>query len=505
MRHNVTIPAIAAVLTFAIHLVANAHYGFFRDELYFIICGLHPQFGYVDQPPLVPLLAAATQMAGHSLILLRAVPALFAAAAVYTTGLLVLEIGGGMFAQILACLVVFFADVLMSFGMKVSTDEVGLWTWTLIALLVTRIVKGGSPRLWLWAGVAAGISLQSKYSVIFFLAALVIGLLLTPARRVLFSGWFVAGCAIMIAIVLPNLAWQWANGFPMLELLRNGAHEKNVIAGPLLYLVQEILITNPFLAVIWIIGLVYLFASRQFRFLAFAYVVLIAQMILLHGKHYYPAAIYPVLIAGGAIAIENWTRRIAVLRIATVAYITVFGLVFLPFALPVLSEDNFIAYSGAISEAMHISQKTLATERGRESAALPGDWADMHGWPQLAQAVQSVYNGLTPADRARTSIVASNYGEAAAIDFFDAGLGLPPALSGHNQYFLWGTRGQSGDIVIDIHGDCGAAAHLFRESTLALTFTSRYAVSYEKSIPIMLCRGLKVPLAQLWPKLKMYI
>jgi hypothetical protein len=182
------VPAAAALLTFVIHLVANAHYGFFRDELYFIICGQHPQFGYVDQPPLVPLMSAATQMAGHSLFLLRAVPALFAAAGVYTTALLVLEIGGGVFAQILASLAVFFAGVLMNFGMKVSTDEVGLWTWPLIALLVTRIVNGGSPRLWLWAGVAAGVSLQSKYSVIFFLPALVIGLLLTPARRVLFSG-----------------------------------------------------------------------------------------------------------------------------------------------------------------------------------------------------------------------------------------------------------------------------------------------------------------------------
>jgi hypothetical protein len=173
--------------------------------------------------------------------------------------------------------------------------------------------------------------------------------------------------------------------------------------------------------------------------------------------------------------------------------------------LPVLSEDSFIAYSGAIGEALHISKKTLATEHGRESAALPGDYADMHGWPQLAQAVESVYDALPPQDRARASIVASNYGEAAAIDFFGAGHGLPPALSGHNQYFLWGTHGQSGDIVIDVNGNCGASAHLFRETTLALKFSASYAISYESPMPIMLCRGLKVPLAQLWPKIKNYI
>ncbi|HEV7180572.1 MAG TPA: glycosyltransferase family 39 protein, partial [Candidatus Baltobacteraceae bacterium] len=174
------IPLIAAAIVFIVHLAANPHYGYFRDELYFIICGFHPQFGYVDQPPVVPLLSAGSQLFGHSLFLLRAVPAAFAAGGVYVTCLLAAEYGGGAFAQLLAALVFFFTGVLSSFGMKVSTDEVGLFTWPLLALLIVRITKGADPRLWLAAGAVAGLSIESKYSVFFFLAALLAGLLLAP-------------------------------------------------------------------------------------------------------------------------------------------------------------------------------------------------------------------------------------------------------------------------------------------------------------------------------------
>lgn len=135
--------------------------------MYFIICGFHPQFGYVDQPPVIPLLAALTQTIGHSLFLLRALAAICAAAGAYVTCLLVIEFGGGVFAQTIAVLSFFFTSVLMAFGTQVSTDMLGLWTWPLIALFVLRIVKGADLRLWLTAGFVAGLSIESKYSVLF--------------------------------------------------------------------------------------------------------------------------------------------------------------------------------------------------------------------------------------------------------------------------------------------------------------------------------------------------
>src|SRR5579863_8477424 len=147
-RLSANMPALAALATLILHLAANPHYGFFRDELYFIICGFHPAWGYVDQPPVVPLIAAGTQLFGHSLFLLRAVCALFAAASVYTTCLLIVELGGGAFAQIFGALVAAVTPALMDFGGKLSTDTVGLWLWPLAALFALRIVKGADPRWW---------------------------------------------------------------------------------------------------------------------------------------------------------------------------------------------------------------------------------------------------------------------------------------------------------------------------------------------------------------------
>ena len=492
----------AAGATLLLHLVANPHYGFFRDELYFIVCGLHPDWGYVDQPPLVPLMAAATQLFGHSLVPLRAVPALFAAAGVFVTCRLVSAYGGRVFAQALAAIVCALTAVLSAFGEKVGTDEVGLWTWPLIALFVVRLTQGADPRWWLAVGAVAGISLESKYSVLFFLVALVAGLLVTPARRVLFGRWFAAGCGVAVLIALPNVLWQWQHGFPMLELLRNGQNGKNVIAGPLLYLVQELIITTPFIAPVWIIGLFWLLRRSELRFLGIAYIVLIGEMLLFHGKHYYPAAIYPVLIAGGAVAIEAWTRRATVVRAAIVAYAAVAGLAILPFSLPVLPEETYVGYAARVNALLHLPKDALATEHGREVARLPGDFADMHGWPELAATVKRVYDALPPAERARAVVLGSNYGEASAVAFFTPDV---PVIGVHNQFWEWGTKGYDGNVLVQIGGTCFSAEHLYASRTVVATMRSRWAIGWEQDLPIAICRGIREPLAQVWPSVHEFI
>lgn len=502
MRKDFVVPTVAALVTLVFHLLANPHYGFFRDELYFIICGRHPDWGYVDQPPLVPLMAAATQIFGHSLFLLRAVPALFAAAGVFTTCLLVTEFRGGRFAQAFAALIFLFTAVLTSFGDKVSTDEVGLFTWPLIALLVLRIAKGGDPRLWLVAGVAAGVTLESKYSVLFFLAALLIGILLTPARRILLGRYFAMGCGLAALITLPNFLWQWHYGFPMLELLRNGQAGKNVIAGPILYLLQELLITIVFLAPVWIVGVVWLLRRSEFRFLGLTYVLLIAEMIVFHGKHYYPGSVYPIVIAAGAVPIEAWTRRREFARVALVAYATIVGLIFEPFAVPVLPEDVFVSYASAVDSALHIPRSALATEHGRETSALPGDWADMHGWPELAAELKRVYDSLPPGERSQAAVFADNYGTAAAVQFFDPGI---PVLSTHNQYWLWGLAGKTGNILVQAGGTCFRSDRLYASRTVVTTFNSRWGIGYEQDLPIAICRGIRKPLASVWADSRDYI
>jgi 4-amino-4-deoxy-L-arabinose transferase-like glycosyltransferase len=489
-------------LVFVVHAFGNAHYGFFRDELYFIICGRHPQWGYVDQPPVVPLLAAATQVFGHSLFLLRLVPAVFATLGAYTTCLLVIEFGGSIFAEALATLTFLFSGVLLSFGQKAGPDEVGLWTWPLLALLIARIVKGADAKLWLLAGVVAGFSLESKYSVVFFLFALIVGMLLTPQRRAVLNLWAVAGGCIALLIALPNFLWQAHYGFPMWELLRNGQLGKNIVVSPALYLFQEILITNLFLFPVWVIGLVWLLRTALYRFLAYAYVLLILEMLVFHGKHYYPADVYPILIAAGGVQIESWTSGLRLLRPAIVAYALALGWVFVPFALPILSEQSFISYERLLGRALHLNKSMVATEHGREATALPGDWADMHGWPQLAAIVKRIYDSLPASDREQAVVMASNYGEASAVEFFASGI---PVIGRHNQYWLWGTRGYTGNVLIDVNGDCGPSAHLFDRAQLAARFNAPYTIGWETNIPIMVCRGIRVPIQTIWPRLRRYL
>ena len=493
----------AALTVFALHLIGNPHYGFFRDELYFIVCGQHPQWGYVDQPVLAPFLAAASQIFGPSLVLLRAVPAFFAAAGVYVVCLLAAEFGGAAFAQALAALCVFFAPILMDFGMKVSPDMVGLWLWPLAALYVVRLARGADPRWWIAAGVAGGLAIQGKYTAVFFLASLLAGLLLTPARRVLRTRWSVWGCFVCVLIALPSFLWQAMHGYPHLEILRNVQHSTSTNVSPLTYLLQQVVLTGVLLAAIWIAGLVWLFSKAELRFLGWTFVVLMTLMIVLHAKHYYPANVYPFVFAAGAVATEAWTQGRRLVRCSVTAVVVMMGLLMTPLVMPVLPEQAMVSYTAWLLSSLHLQRKTLATDTVRQRE-LANDWAAMHGWPELTAKVARVYWSLPESDRKQAVIATQNFGEAAAIDFLGRRYGLPRAISGQNQYYLWGTHGQSGNVTICVGGDCGAALQLFDRCEIAATFTAPWVQPDEDGLPITVCHGIRRPLSEVWPGMKDY-
>lgn len=497
MRSRPSLPVLAALVTFVFHLVANPHYGFFRDELYFIICGFHPQWGYVDQPPVVPLLAAGTQLFGHSLFVLRAVPAAFAGASVYVICLLAIEFGGGTFAVMLAAVGGALAPVLVAFGEKQGTDMPGLLLWPLVALYLVRIAKGGDERQWLGVGAAIGLSMMSKYSTLFFAASLLVGLLLTPQRRILASKWFAAGAGITILIALPNFIWQGVHGFPMLEVLRAGQAGKNVVLSPLQFLLAEVLITNPLLSLVWICGLVWLLMTLQLRFLAYTYTVLIAAMIVWHGKHYYPADVYPIMFAAGGVAIERWTERARLARPIAVALALFGGLMTLPYVQPILPEDSFISFNKAVGPRLGLG--VTVTEHTKQTW-MTQDWADMHGWVEMAALIQQIYDALPPEERAHAVAYAQNYGEASAIAFFSS----VPVVSGHNQWYDWGLSGHDASVMIDVNGPCWKAMHLYRSATRVATFSNPYAMPYETDLPIFVCRGITKPIGTVWYNAKHY-
>ncbi len=488
-----------ALAALTIHLAGNAHYGFFRDELYFIICGRHPALGYVDQPPLTPLLAGLSQSFGVSLFALRAVSAICAAIATYTACVLTAELEGGIFAQCVAGLVMIFAPEMMAFGFRLSPDTIELWTWPLIALWTLRLTRGADPRWWLAVGAVTAIAALGKYTVAFFIVALLAGMICTPARRALQTPWFAAGALLAAIFVAPNFLWQAHNGYPMLQLLEND-YGKFVLENPPFPL-QQIVIMSPLLSVVWLTGVVWLLYRRGTRFLGIAYLALIAMMWALDAKSYYPGPVYPYVIAAGAVPIERWTSAHRFWRIAVVNAILAFAIPSTPFVLPVLPLKTFVAYQGSLGRFFHLR---FHVDPNAGNNIPIQYYADMTGWPELAAAAAKVYSGLPPRERAQAAVFTNNAGEAAAIDVYGVRYGLPPAISGNNNYWLWGPRGFTGNVLIDVHGNARDDRLRFDSVRLAAVFRNPYAMPYENNVPIYICRGIHTPLGQIWPKLRNY-
>src|SRR5580698_2584691 len=279
-----------------IQLAGINHYGFFRDELYYIACGQHPAWGYVDQPPLIAFVAwFARHLLGTSLFATRLFPILAGAAVVYATGQIAAELGGGLFARFLAATAILFAPAYLAFDSFLSMNAFEPLFWLLCAWIAIRIVKGASPRLWLLFGAVAGLGLENKHSMLVFGFALVTGLLLSGQARLFRSPWIWIGALVAFAIFLPNLLWEMKNGWPQIEVVRNAQQFKNVSVSPLLFIWDQVLFLNPVALPLWIAGLGWFFfspAGKRFRFFGFAYFIVLGVFIALAGKSYSPLPVY---------------------------------------------------------------------------------------------------------------------------------------------------------------------------------------------------------------------
>ena len=505
MTSHLAVLIYLALGTLALHMAANGGYGYFRDELYYLACGEHLDWGYVDQPPLIAFVAAFSRwLLGDSLRAIRFFPALAAAGKVLLTGLITRQFGGRRFAQILACVAVIIAPVYLGIDNFLSMNAFEPLFWMGCAYVAILIFKGGNPKLWLVFGALAGLGLENKYSMLFFGFAFVIGLLLTSWRKILLEKWIWFGGAVAFFIFLPNLLWEVRHHWPMLEILNNiNRSHKNEPTALLSFFTGQVLLFEPLACPVWLAGLGWLLlskAAKPYRALGWTFVVLFANFVVLQGKIYYLAPAYPMLFAAGAIVIENWIERrnVAWLEPAIVAVLVVAGAVLAPFAIPLLPVETYIAYQ----KALHLAPPR--TEQ-HKMGPLPQGYADQFGWPEMAATIASVYNKLTPEERAKCGIFAQNYGEAAAIDFFGRKFGLPRALSGHNNYFLWGPGQHTGEVLIVLDDERETLEKYFERVELAAVFHHEYVMPYENDMPIWICRGAKVSLKDLWPQVKKYI
>ena len=498
IRLGLLFGAIKLLFHFALTLYTlHLGYGYFRDEFYYIACGHHLAWGYVDHGPIVALQARLGQMLfGSSVFAIRILSALAGAITIFLTGILAWSLGGRRPAQALAMFAMIVAPQYIGTDGYLSMNSWEPVFWMTCVLSLVLIQRRHSlSRWWIIFGIAGGVGLLNKPSMAFFLVALGLGLLLTPHRRLLFTRWAALGVALLLLIALPNILWQIQNHWPTLEFLHNGqAGHKNIVLGPLPFLLAQIANMHPVNALIWITGIVSLLRGRSIRdsrWLGLTALFFFAIMFAAHAKDYYLAAIYPALFAAGAIA---WERRLASRRavqqdrivafpiLETVLLVT--SLVVLPMSSPVLRPDAWVRYT----TALHLHGDKLET---MATGPLPQFYADRFGWQQQVDIVVAAYRSLAPEEQKRVCIFTNNYGEAGAIDLLGPRQEphLPPALSGQNSYWLWGMHGCDPNLVIAVIGDTPEqVARKYASVEIVGRMDAPYAMPFEHK-NIYLLRG----------------
>jgi hypothetical protein len=483
--HAPALVGIAATVA-VIHVLTNGRYGFHRDELQFLSDALHPDWGFVAYPPLTPIVERiALALFGPSMVGLRLFSVIAQASAIVVTGLMTAELGGGRLAQITAALAVALSALPIFEGTEFQYTSFDYLWWVLIAYFVIRLLKTENPRWWLAIGATVGVGLMTKYAIIFFVAGILVGLVLTQARRFLASGWFWAGTGLALLIFLPNLIWLVRHDFISYHFLQH-IHVRDVGEGRANgFLSDQFLIcTNVFSAPLWIAGLVWLLRSRRYRMLAWMYVVPLALFVFAKGRGYYLAAAYPMLIAMGATAGEKWVTSLSqgwrrVIEFSFSTGLAVCGLYIVAILLP-------LASSGPL--------KQFALSHN-------GDLREEIGWNDLVKTVAGIRDALPEEKRAHVGVLVGNYGEQGAIEFLGAAYHLPVPISGTNSAWLRGYPVPPPSTLIVIGISRRHADETFTSCRLAGHNGNSEGVKNEESEyhpDIFVCGGPRKPWPEFW-------
>ena len=496
-----TLIALAKLL---LHLATSSGFGYFRDEFYYMAAGRRLDFGYVDFPPFIALVAAFTRVTlGESLLALHLIPALAGAAVVFLTGLMARALGGGRAAQSMAALSVLIAPQYLGMNALFTMDSFDVLFWTACLYVLILILRDNPPnhrpKLWLLFGLLAGLGLLNKLSMLYFGLAVVVGLFLTGQRRHFRSKELYAGGLIALAFLAPYLAWNASHGWPTVAFWQNYSN-KLTPASPFSFVLQQILIMNPGLFPIWLGGLYFVFRpeGKTYRALGIAYLVLLGIFMLQNAKNYFLAPFYPVLFALGAVMITGIRGRsrwqwFGAEHMRWTGVITLF---FLPLVIPVLPREWELSYLRLFGSV------TPQTEK-YDTGGMPQYFADRFGWEELTATVAGVYEKLPEQDQAKACIFTGNYGEAGALAFFGRKYNLPPVISGHNNYFIWGPGNCTGEVMITVGaGQPEELAPSFETVEVAGTTRCQYCVPYENNLAVLVCRGLRKPIEEVWPMVK---
>ena len=492
-RSDPALLAGLALLKLLIHLPVLTRYGYHQDELYFIACGRHLSFGYVDHAPLVPWIARlADTLFGGSLFALRVPATLSTAATVFLAGLLAKKMGGGRFAQVAAAVGMIIAPVFLRTGNMLCLPAFEPLFWVLASYFVVRILQEENRRLWIWVGLIVGLGLLNKHSMIFFVFGLVVGMALTPMRKEFASPWLYAGGGLALLIIAPNLIWQFQNGWPTLHFILN--LKEGVMSGisTLQFLAGQLLYLNPVNAILWISGLVFLLfrkAGRPYRVLGWIWLAVFLLLLATKSKIYYLAPAYAAVLAGGGLAVENWTlkRGRDRLKAGFISLLLLGGLLLGPVSLPYFDIDTTESYIHAIT-----------FNQFQNIGELTSDLRGMFGWEKRVKTIADVYHNLPAEEREQAVIWAFGYGNAGAVDLLGEKYGLPRAASLTLSYWLWGVPEGKGDIVIGVGIRKKNIEHAFEEVEVAAEVELEHVNPWQTPFTVLICRHPKTPLPEIW-------
>jgi 4-amino-4-deoxy-L-arabinose transferase-like glycosyltransferase len=490
----------------AVYLLSSGPlaYGYMSDELYYFDCADRLAWGYVDHPPLsLVLLHGVRATLGDSLLAIHLLPALAACATVLLVALLARELGGGRTAQGLSGLAALIAPVYLGVAGFYSMNAFEPALWAGAALILARILNGGDPRLWLALGLVLGIGLLNKISMLWFGLGLAVGLVFTLERRWLVTPWPYLAATLCFVLFSPHIVWQLQHGLPTLEFMRNAAEQKMVSKSPLGFAAEQLLMMSPLAVPFWLAGLIYYFTSAgsRHRLLGWIWIsvfVLLAASGSARANYLGPA--YTVLLPAGGVVFERLARRRSWrwLPATTASALAVSGVVLAPMAMPLLSPASYVAYERTLGISPPVEQQG-------DIGLLPLHLAQRFGWADLIEAVQAAHATLSAEERTRAGVFGSSFGDTGAVNFFGRDAGLPPAIGGHNNYWLWGPRGLSGDVMIVIASSDSQVVEFFESVERVAGVDCRYCMPETRRLSVYVCRGLRRPLAEVWPRLKRYI
>ncbi|MEM6262786.1 MAG: glycosyltransferase family 39 protein [Bacteroidota bacterium] len=491
MKRIPTLILFFATIKLVVQLLGNRNYGFHRDELLHLSVGEHLDWGFMEFPPGIAFLGKLSHVLfDASLMGTRLFPTIAGVLILILCCQMALALGGKYRSVLLAamCILAFLPFYRNhTLFQPVAFDQ--LW-WTLGFYLLIRYVNSEKPVFLLLTGLVLGLGLMTKYTMLVWAFGIFIGLLFPPTRKVFRSPWLYAGGILALVIWLPNLLWQWEHEFPLfrhLQALQTGQEGSSPQVD---FMLNQLILPATF--VVSVIGAGALLSWQKYRSLGVAALIIFFTLLMLGAKSYYVFAVYPVLFAAGSVKLEQWMmQKKMTWTYLLAASILVPFIPFIPQLTPILPIETFVKYEG------------LEPQNCRYE--LTSDYADMFGWEEQAQLVDSVYRSLSPEDQVSCVIWAENYGEAGAIKILGKSYGLPNPISRHGSFWNWGYGNPDASVWISLGNEFPAVNDVFEEVLLIKMIYHPYAIDEEHNIPLYLCRNPKVDIPKWWQEYKPYV